>query len=132
MKKLDRWKTSELNKETEKAKEGGRIGPGVKEVSALPISPLCGQLTRSLDPASAVVISQCQLQGRDSSLFSTPTNSFLVLQRLAEPGLDFSSPDPMPWSSPEQFMQLHFSLIPWCLCHHFTQVFLIFGPKKGH
>lgn len=127
---LDRWKTSELNKETGKAKEGV-LALSEGGVSAA-CQPLWGQLTRSLDPSSVVLISQCQLQGHNSSPFFTPTNSFLVLQRLAEPGLDFSSPDPMPRSSPEQLMRLHLSLIPWCLCHHFTQASLIFGPKKGH
>lgn len=107
VKKLDRWKTSELNKETGKAKEGENRPWSEGGVSAA-CQPLWGQLTRSLDPSSAVVISQCQLQGHNSSHFSTPTNSFLVLQRLAEPGLDFSSPDPMPGSSPEQLMRLHF------------------------
>lgn len=59
-----------FKKKRDRKSKGGSIGPEWRVCATC--QPLWGQLTRSLDPSSAVVISQCQLQGHNSSSLPHP------------------------------------------------------------
>lgn len=65
-----------------------------KEEGANSILPLRRKLNWSVGPRSAFLMTQDQLQAITAHPESTLANSFLVFPRVAESGIDFSSPAP--------------------------------------